>query len=127
MKIAIIRQRYNPFGGAERFVERALSALVAEGAEVTLITRSWAGAPRADFRQIICDPAYSRWWGGRAARDRSFAQAALQAVRAGGFDITQSHERIPGCMIYRAGDGVQFYPVRVGRGTPRQRERRPTA
>ena len=106
MKIAIIRQRYNPFGGAERFVERALSALVAEGAEVTLITRSWAGAPRADFRQIICDPAYSRWWGGRAARDRSFAQAALQAVRAGGFDITQSHERIPGCMIFRAGDGV---------------------
>jgi UDP-glucose:(heptosyl)LPS alpha-1,3-glucosyltransferase len=24
----------------------------------------------------------------------------------GGFDITQSHERIPGCMIFRAGDGV---------------------
>jgi UDP-glucose:(heptosyl)LPS alpha-1,3-glucosyltransferase len=27
MKIAIIRQRYNPYGGAERFVERALGAL----------------------------------------------------------------------------------------------------
>ena len=27
MKLAIIRQRYNPFGGAERFVERALSGL----------------------------------------------------------------------------------------------------
>ena len=25
---------------------------------------------------------------------------------AGGYDITQSHERIPGCMIFRAGDGV---------------------
>lgn len=33
MKIAIIRQRYNPFGGAERFVERALGALAGEGAE----------------------------------------------------------------------------------------------
>ena len=35
MKIAIIRQRYNPYGGAERFVERALGALANEGAEVT--------------------------------------------------------------------------------------------
>ena len=49
MKIAIIRQRYNPYGGAERFVERALGALASEGAAVTLITRSWDGAPRAGF------------------------------------------------------------------------------
>jgi UDP-glucose:(heptosyl)LPS alpha-1,3-glucosyltransferase len=106
MKIAIIRQRYNPFGGAERFVERALGALADEGAEVTLITRSWDGASREGFRQIICDPAYSRLFGGRAARDRSFAAAAKVEMARGGFDITQSHERIPGCMIFRAGDGV---------------------
>ena len=106
MKIAIVRQRYNPFGGAERFVERALAALAAEGAEVTLITRSWDGAPREGFRQISCDPAYSRLLGGRAARDRSFAAAAQQEMALGGFDITQSHERIPGCMVFRAGDGV---------------------
>lgn len=106
MKIAIIRQRYNPFGGAERFVERALGALAGEGAEVTLITRNWDGAPRAGFRQITCDPAYSRLFGGRAARDRSFAAAAQAEMARGGFDITQSHERIPGCMIFRAGDGV---------------------
>ncbi|MDD2740712.1 MAG: glycosyltransferase family 4 protein [Rhodocyclaceae bacterium] len=106
MKIAIVRQRYNPFGGAERFVERALSALLVEGAEISLITRSWAGAPLAGFRQIICDPPYSRFWGGRAARDRSFAACAQREMADGGFDITQSHERIPGCMIFRAGDGV---------------------
>lgn len=106
MKIAIVRQRYNPFGGAERFVERALAALAEEGAEVTLITRSWEGAPREGFKQITCDPAYSRLFGGRAARDRSFAAAARQEMVKGGFDITQSHERIPGCMIFRAGDGV---------------------
>lgn len=64
MKIAIVRQRYNPYGGAERFVERALGALAGEGAEVTLITRSWDGAPRDGFRQITCDPPYSRLWGG---------------------------------------------------------------
>jgi UDP-glucose:(heptosyl)LPS alpha-1,3-glucosyltransferase len=106
VKIAIVRQRYNPFGGAERFVERALAALAAEGAEVTLITRNWDGAPRAGFRQITCDPTYSRLLGGRAARDRSFAAAAQGEMARGGFDITQSHERIPSCMIFRAGDGV---------------------
>jgi UDP-glucose:(heptosyl)LPS alpha-1,3-glucosyltransferase len=106
VNIAIIRQRYNPFGGAERFVERALAALAAEGAAVTLITRNWEGAPREGFRQITCNPSYSRWFGGRAARDRSFAAAAQAEMARGGFDITQSHERIPGCMIFRAGDGV---------------------
>lgn len=106
MKIAIVRQRYNPFGGAERFVERALGALAGEGAEVTLITRNWDGAPREGFRQITCNPSYSRLFGGRAARDRSFAVAAQAEMARGGFDITQSHERIPGCMIFRAGDGV---------------------
>jgi len=106
MKVAIIRQRYNPYGGAERFVERALSALVGQGAEVTLVTRNWEGAPAEGFRQITCDPPYSRWLGGRAARDRSFARAAQGILAGGGFDITQSHERIPGCMIFRAGDGV---------------------
>jgi UDP-glucose:(heptosyl)LPS alpha-1,3-glucosyltransferase len=106
VKIAIIRQRYNPFGGAERFVERALGALAGEGAEVTLITRNWEGAPRKGFRQIICNPGYSRLFGGRSARDRSFAAAAQLEMAKGHFDITQSHERIPGCMIFRAGDGV---------------------
>jgi UDP-glucose:(heptosyl)LPS alpha-1,3-glucosyltransferase len=106
VKIAIVRQRYNPYGGAERFVERALGALAGEGAEVTLITRSWDGAPREGFRQITCDPSYSRLFGGRAARDRSFANCARREMAQGGFDITQSHERIPGCMIFRAGDGV---------------------
>lgn len=106
MKIAIVRQRYNPFGGAERFVERALAALASEGAEVSLITRNWDGAPQAGFQQVSCNPSYSRLLGGRAARDRSFAVAAQQLMAQGGYDITQSHERIPGCMIFRAGDGV---------------------
>ena len=106
MRIAIVRQRYNPFGGAERFVERALAALAAEGAEVSLITRDWAGAPQEGFRQISCNPPYSRFFAGRAARDRSFARCVQQQMATGGFDLVQSHERIPGCSIFRAGDGV---------------------
>lgn len=106
LKLAIVRQRYNPYGGAERFVERALGALAATGARITLITRNWQGAPQEGFAQITCDPPYSRWLGGRAARDRSFIHAAQAAVGQGGFDLVQSHERMPGCDIFRAGDGV---------------------
>jgi UDP-glucose:(heptosyl)LPS alpha-1,3-glucosyltransferase len=106
MKIAIIRQRYNPYGGAERFVERALGGLLKEGAEVTLITRSWAGAEqREGYRQVLCNPPLGLL-AGRATRDRRFARCAQAAMLDGGYDITQSHERIPGCMIFRAGDGV---------------------
>ena len=57
------------------------------------------------FPQITCDPSYSRWTGGGRHATKSFA-AAVQAELARGDDITQSHERIPGCMIFRAGDGV---------------------
>lgn len=106
MKLAIVRQRYNPYGGAERFVERALDALVAQGAEVSLITRSWAGAPREGFKQVLCDPPYSRLLSGRTARDRTFAAAVRAEMVRGGYDIVQAHERIPGCTIFRAGDGV---------------------
>ena len=106
MKIALIRQRYTPFGGAERFVERALSALRAAGSEVTLMTRSWAGAPESGLNIQICNPPYARFWGGRAARDVSFARAVQGLMAQGYFDIIQAHERIPGCSVFRAGDGV---------------------
>ena len=106
LRVALIRQRYTPFGGAERFVERALGALVREGAEVTMVARSWEGAAQSGFQTRLCDPAYSSLWGGRTARDRSFSLAVQRLMAAEKYDITQSHERIPGCMIFRAGDGV---------------------
>jgi UDP-glucose:(heptosyl)LPS alpha-1,3-glucosyltransferase len=100
LRLAIVRQRYTPFGGAERFVARALPALEAAGTDVTLIARNWAGW---ESRRVIrVDPFHI----GRRWRDRSFARAARAAWRRQGFDLVQSHERIPGCDIYRAGDGV---------------------
>ena len=38
MKLALIRQRYTPFGGAERFMDRAITAL-GSSAEVTVLAR----------------------------------------------------------------------------------------
>jgi len=100
MKLAIVRQRYNPYGGAERFVARALPALERSGVEVTLISRSGEGWGAR--RVLRVDPFHlgSLW------RDWSFARRARAAWRREGFDLVQSHERIPGCDLYRAGDGV---------------------
>lgn len=108
MRIALIRARYTPFGGAERFVERALAALRDSArAQLTLICREWAGAERlAEDRIVVCDPPYGVLPSRRTARDRSFAACVQARIAEGGYDIVQSHERIPGCMIYRAGDGV---------------------
>ena len=41
MRLAIVRQKYTPYGGAERFVERALAALAQRDIEITLVTRQW--------------------------------------------------------------------------------------
>ncbi len=104
MKIALVRQRYNPYGGAERFVERAMTALAAQDVELTLVARAWSDAPGAGERRrlIRCDPFYI----GRVWRDWSFARAVCAAVKAHRFDLVQSHERISCCDVYRAGDGV---------------------
>ncbi len=100
MRVALVRQRYNPYGGAERFIERALPALANAGAELTLIARSADGWGARRF--IAANPFHV----GNTWRDASFAGAARVAWEAGGFDLVQSHERIAGCDIYRAGDGV---------------------
>ena len=100
MKVAIVRQRYNPYGGAERIVARVLPALERSGAEVTLISRGHQGWGAR--RVLRVDPFHL----GNLWRDWSFARAARKAWRREGFDIVQSHERIPGCDVYRAGDGV---------------------
>ena len=100
MRLAIVRQRYNPYGGAERIVARALPALERSGAEVTLIARSGDGWGAR--RVLKVNPFHV----GNLWRDWSFATAARRAWRREGFDVVQSHERIPGCDVYRAGDGV---------------------
>jgi UDP-glucose:(heptosyl)LPS alpha-1,3-glucosyltransferase len=100
VKLALIRQKYNPYGGAERFVERALDAIRAQGVAVTIVTRRW---PADNAQQaLICNPPYV----GSLTRDWGFARGVQRLLQRRDFDLVQSHERIPGCDIYRAGDGV---------------------
>ena len=99
MRLALVRQRYSAYGGAERFIERALGALGGQGVAVTVLAREWIGAPGGLVR---CDPFYV----GRLWRDWSFARAVCREIARRPFDLVQSHERIDCCDIYRAGDGV---------------------
>jgi len=94
-----VRGRYDPAGGAERFVQGAIAALRAQGAQVTIIARQW---PDHDGTAILVDPFHvgSLW------RDRAFARAACAELARRRFDLVQSHERIACCDVYRAGDGV---------------------
>lgn len=101
-RLAIVRQKYRPDGGAERFVSRALTALSNQDLELNVITRQWQGEKQENWHIHLCNPP--KW--GRISRERGFANAARQLWQAEQFDIVQSHERIPGCDIYRAGDGV---------------------
>ncbi|WP_286236631.1 glycosyltransferase family 4 protein [Neptuniibacter halophilus] len=102
-RLAIIRQRYRPDGGAERFVSQALAALAETSQlDVSVITRGWEGENRSGYQVLQCDPQQR----GRVEREQAFAGKALQLLKEHQFDLVQSHERIPGCDIYRAGDGV---------------------
>jgi UDP-glucose:(heptosyl)LPS alpha-1,3-glucosyltransferase len=98
-RIALVRGRYDPFGGAERFVQNAVDALRNQGAALTIVTRSW---PDHDGSALIVDPFYvgSLW------RDRGFERAVCAELARRHFDLVQSHERIACCDVYRAGDGV---------------------
>lgn len=101
MKLAIVRQKYRPDGGAERFVSRALSALQDKSdLDISIITRQWEAGSDSAYHVITCDPPAKN----RLQREVNFAREAQSHFAA--FDIVQSHERIPGCTIYRAGDGV---------------------
>ncbi|WMQ74062.1 MAG: Lipopolysaccharide core biosynthesis protein RfaG [Sodalis sp.] len=102
IRLAIIRQKYRPDGGAERFISRALEALDNSGLELNIITRQWSGKPQPDWHVHICNPRS----GGRIARERGFADAARRYWQQRHFDLVQSHERIAGCDVFRAGDGV---------------------
>jgi len=98
--LAIIRQKYRPDGGAERFISRALESLAQHDLDTSIITRQWAEG--GNYNIITCNPA--KW--GRISREKRFATEACKLIAEHDFDLVQSHERLTCCDIFRAGDGV---------------------
>lgn len=95
MKIGFVRRGHSSTGGAEAYLIRLASALRGSGQETTLITTSDWPAERWPFGDI-------QRLKGKSPRE--FA-TAFQPARTG-CDIHFSMERVPGCDVYRAGDGV---------------------
>jgi len=102
MRLALIRQRYTPYGGAERFLEAALEALLERNVGITLYTREWPQTKLQLIEPHICNPFYL----GRVWRDWGFARAVAREVAKSRATLVQSHERLLCCDVYRAGDGV---------------------
>lgn len=113
MRLAIVRKRFDPFGGAERFITTAAGALIGRGVDVTVVTELWQGGEVAGLHRLVLPK--SRGFG-RAGKLAGFQRAAEAAIASGGFDLVQTHERLCGADLFRAGDGVHAaWLERLGR------------
>jgi UDP-glucose:(heptosyl)LPS alpha-1,3-glucosyltransferase len=100
VKIALIRQRYTPSGGAERYVAQLVAALTGAGHDVHLYARRWTDAPEGvTVHRVPGLPAPA------FLRILSFAWMAGRMSRSGAYDLVHSFDRTIRPDIYRAGDG----------------------
>jgi len=102
MRLAIIRQRYTPTGGAERLFESALEALLERNVAISLYTRSWPQTKLQLIEPVVCNP----WFVGALWRDWGFARAVGRVIGSAKANLVESHERLLCCDVYRAQDGV---------------------
>lgn len=100
MKIAFIRRRFSPSGGAELYLQRLMEALVSDGHQIHLYAEKWqAQLPGIVFHTVPVS-------GLRSQRPVRFALAVDKMLSAEEFDCVFSLERTLKQHIYRAGDGV---------------------
>ncbi|MEI6280163.1 MAG: hypothetical protein WCQ16_12390, partial [Verrucomicrobiae bacterium] len=95
MKIGLVRRGYSSTGGAEAYLVRLASALENLGHEPVLVTTpDWPESrwPHAGIVRL-------------AAKSPGGFAEAFRAARTG-CDIHLSLDRVPGCEVFRAGDGV---------------------
>jgi UDP-glucose:(heptosyl)LPS alpha-1,3-glucosyltransferase len=100
LKVALIRQRYAPSGGAERYVAQLVAALTDAGHDVHLYAHRWTDVPQGvTIRRVpvLAAPAF--------LRVLSFAWIAGRMSRREAYDLVHSFDRTIRPDIYRAGDG----------------------
>lgn len=126
LRLAVIRRRYAPFGGAERFIERSLTELHSMGVEPTLVCAEWAGSADDQTPWPVVRLGKPRGLT-RARRELAFARDVRGFLAQTPFDLVQSHERIPGLSIFRAGDGLHCEWLRQRQGIQSRAQRCLTA
>ncbi|MFH1136734.1 MAG: glycosyltransferase family 4 protein [Pseudomonadota bacterium] len=100
MKIALIRQKFSRFGGAELYVGRLAARLADQGHEVHILAREWPGAEAGG---LVFHPI--RAGGPSFLRLHDFARQAAAIVARERFDVVHGFERTWSLDIFRAGDG----------------------
>ena len=96
MRIGLVRRGYSVSGGAEAYLLRFAHAAHAAGHEPILICGTeWPEGVWPFERKCV---------GGRTPED--FADRLKERRESGGWDVLFSLERVWGCDVYRAGDGV---------------------
>lgn len=101
MKIALIRQKYTPFGGAERYMARLVEGLAAAGHQVHILAAEWdAGGTQAVTFQRVPVRKNPGW-----LKALTFSRGCRRIIEREGFDVVFSLERTLRQDIYRAGDG----------------------
>ncbi len=101
MRLALVRMHYQAGGGAERSLELLARGLLQRGHQVLVVTCSWQGTPPRGLELALVDPGR----GGGGGRALGFAAAARRRVRQWRPDTWLSLDKVPGCPLYRAGDG----------------------
>lgn len=103
MKLAIVRKKFNPFGGAEKFIQRLIAILSTKRQiDIYIIANSWSGTEPKDVGKIEVKTLGVN----RFVDYLSFLRQVDRSLKQNHFDIVQSHERIVGADIFRLGDGV---------------------
>ncbi|GAB4165382.1 MAG: glycosyltransferase family 4 protein [Terrimicrobiaceae bacterium] len=95
MRIGIVRRGYSATGGAESYLLRLAGGLAAAGHQPVLIASSDWPASAWPHEEVCRLPG----------RTPSAFASSFARVR-GEFDVTLALERVPGCDVFRAGDGV---------------------
>ncbi|GAB4240975.1 MAG: glycosyltransferase family 4 protein [Deltaproteobacteria bacterium] len=102
MKVALVRYRYSPHGGAERYMDTLSAALSDAGAEVRILCATWDGSSAGKVAvERISVPRKPV-----PLRLLLFARAAREWAANHPEWLLFSMERVPGAEVYRAGDGV---------------------
>jgi len=99
MKIALIRRRYSPHGGAEKYVDRLSQKLLAQGHEVHLFSAEWPRRPGLVLHPL---PLLR---GPGLLKLLHFNRKVEKALDRKAFEVIQSFEKTACQDIYRAGEG----------------------
>jgi UDP-glucose:(heptosyl)LPS alpha-1,3-glucosyltransferase len=101
MKIAIIRQKFVLYGGAEQFVQGYIHQLAEAGHDIHIFANQWTAS---NHPRIHVHPVQS-FKLNAFIRTLSFAWFSARAIGKESFDIVQSHEKTWKQDVYRVGDG----------------------